>query len=355
MSDVIAWTTSVLVSLGLLILLPMGWGLIFFNRGTQDRGITYLFGLFLELSLFELVYLPFVFKGWPFSLLTAVFLVIAAAGALAGFLLWYKRRPIYPVNKTPLSRKEKIAVIVLAVVGGYQLLRVIFGAGTWNIDDGWYLTIANTAIETDEILRSDVISGGAYDFYQNIAKNAEYIFSPWPLFWAMTAKLTWMDITVLMRTLLPAPFILLFYYVLYRLLSFIYRNDREKTLTALAAFAVFQEITAVAMNLKTTWILCYPWMGKGFGPSVVCPAVLLLFLLLEEEEDKGKKKLYWFGIFLGNLAGCVTASSCAELNLLTLGAWGLVHVLRKRDFSAIWKLALCVSPSVLLMGSHVLL
>ena len=355
MADVIAWSTSVLASLALFVLLPMGLGLIFFNRGVQDRGITYIFGLFLELSVFELIYLPFVFGGWSFSLLTAVFFVIVTAGALAGFLLWYKRRPLYSVNKTPLSKKEKTALIIAAVVIGYQLLRVTVGAGTWNIDDGWYLSIANSAIESDAILRCDVVTGEPYDFSQNIIYNTDYIFSPWPLFWAMTAKLTWMDITVLMRTVMPAPFILLFYYVVYRLISFIYRNDREKALTALAVFAVFYELTAVAMNVRPTWILCYPWMGKGFGPSIICPAVLLMFLLLEEERQKEKRRLLWFGIFLGNIAGCVTASSCAELNLLMLGAWGLVHIIRRRDFSVIWKLALCVSPSILLISGHLIM
>ena len=355
MSEVIAWSISVLVSLALFVLVPMGQGLIFFNKGVQDRGITYIFGLFFELSLFEIVYLPFVFLGLSFSLLTAVFLVIASAAALAGFLLWYKRRPVYPVNKTPLSKKEKAALILTAVVVGFQMIRVTVGAGTWNIDDGWYLTIANTAIENDEFFRSDILTGKPCDFYQTLTGNAEYIFSPWPLFWATAAKLTWVEITVLMRTVMPAPFILLFYYVVYRLVSFIYNNDREKTLTAMAGFAVFYEITAVAMNIRTTWILCYPWMGKGFGPSIICPAVLLMFLLLEEERDEKRRKLLWFGIFLGNIAGCVTASSCAEINLLTLGAWGLAYIIRKRDFSAVRKLGLCVSPSLLLMCSHILL
>jgi len=355
MTQVIAWSISVLVALALFVLIPLGLGLIFFNKGVQDRGITFIFGLFLELSLFEIIYLPFVFTGLSFSLLTAVFFVIAVAAGLVGFLLWYKRRPQYPVRKTPLSKNEKIALIVSAVVVLWQLIRVTAGAGTWNIDDGWYLALANTAIESDEILRYDVVTGLPYDFCQNIARDAEYFFSPWPLFWAMTAKLTWMEITVLMRTVMPAPFILLFYYVVYRLISFIYKNEREKVLTAMAAFAVFYEICAVAMNLRYTWIICYPWMGKGFGPSIICPAVLLMFLLLGEEEDGKRRRLLWFGVFLGNIAGCVTASSCAEINLIALGAWGLVRIIRRRDFSLIWKLALCVSPSLLLTGSHILL
>lgn len=355
MTEIIAWTTSVLVALTLSVLIPMGLGLVFFNKGVQDRGLTFIFGLFLELSIFELLYLPAFFTGIPFSLLTAIFFVVVTAAALAGFLMWYRRRPQYPANKTPFSEKEKISFIVTAAVVLYQLIRVTAGAGAWNIDDGWYLAAANSAIESDQILRTDIVTGHAYDYTQHIAEAAEYIFSPWPLFWGMIAKLTWIEITVLMRTVMPAPFILLFYYVVYRLISFIYKNDREKTLTAMAVFAVFYEISAVAMNIRYTWIICYPWMGKGFGPSIICPAVLLLFLLLEEEQDAKRRTLLWLGIFLGNVAGCVTASSCAEINLLTLGAWGLVHVIRRRDLSAVWKLGLCVSPSILLMGSHILL
>lgn len=355
MTDFIVWSTGVLASIALFTLIPFGSGLLFFNKGVQDRGVTYIFGLFLELSLFEIIYLFFFFKGLPFSLLTGVFLAGAAAVALGGFLMWYKRRPEYPSDKTPLSKSEKIALTVFAVVVGYQLLRVLFGAGTWNIDDGWYLAIANAAVESDEILRSDVLTGLPYDYAHHFAEAAEYVFSPWPLFWAMTSKLTWFEITVLMRTVMPIPFILLFYYIVYRLVSFIYRNEREKTFIAMAALSVFFEITAVAMNVSYTWILCYPWMGKGFGPSVICPAVLLLFLLTEQEDDAARRRLLWVGIFLGNIAGIMVASSCAEINLLTLGAWGLTRIIRKRDFSLIWKLALCTLPSLLLTAGHLLL
>ncbi len=355
MTDIVVWSTGVLAALALFILVPYGLGLIFFNKGVQDRGVTYIFGFFLELSLFEIAYLLFFFKKLSFSLLTGVFLALVTAVAVIGFLLWYKRRPEYPANKTPLSEKEKAAIVVFAVVVGYQLLRVIFGAGTWNIDDGWYLSIANAAVEGDEILRSDVLTGYPYDYADHFTEATEYVFSPWPFFWAMTSELTWFDITVLMRTVMPAPFILFFYYVVYRLISFIFKDEREKVFIAMAAFAVFYEITAVAMNERYTWIICYPWMGKGFGPSVICPAVLLLYLLLEEEQEAKRRRLLWLGIFLGNIAGCMVASSCAELNLLSLGAWGLVHLIRKRDFSVIWKLGICVIPSLLLMACHLVL
>ena len=355
MAETIYWLNRILASLGEVILIPTGMGMLFFHRNGRDGFISYIFGLFTELCLFELIYLPCFFLDIPFSVLTAVFQVSASALALVGFLLMYKYRS--PVKKEHLgfSRAEKTALIIGLAVVLYQLARVTLGAGTWNIDDGWYLAIANNAIESDRILRFDVVTGLPLDYSGAIKENVEYIFSPWPLFWATVSRVTELKITVLMRSVLPAVFIILFYMLVYRFALFVFAGQRNKAVAAFAFLAVFFEITGVAMNVSHTWILCYPWMGKGFGPSIICPAVLLLFLMTENESDAHRRRLLWSGVFLGNFAGCVCASSCAELNLIALGCWGLSYIIRRRDLSAIWKLALCVSPSLALTAAHVLL
>lgn len=354
MTETFYLINRILAALGEVILFPMGMGMLFFHKGRKDGFISYIFGLFTELTLFELIYLPCFFLDVPFSVLTAAFQVAAAGLALGGFLLAYKYRSPEIKEKIPLSSAEKTAVVVGGIVVLFQMARVTFGAGTWNIDDGWYLAIANSAMESDRILRFDVLTGLPLDYTTVISENAEYIFSPWPLFWATIAKVTELEITALMRAVLPAAFIVLFYMLVYRFALFIFGNVREKAFVAVACLAVFFEITGIAMNVSHTWMLCYPWMGKGFGPSILCPAVLLLFLMTEEESDPCRRRLLWLGIFLGNVAGCVTASSCAELNMIALGCWGLSYILRKRDFSALWKLAVCVLPSLALTASHLL-
>lgn len=353
MDMTIFYLGRVTAALAISGLLPLGLGRLLFRSEGRDGGIAFLGGLFLELALFELIYLPFFFFDLPFSLLTAVFFIVSVPLSIGGFLLAGKT-PARVKNKTALRRTEKISLAVFGAVLVYQVLRVTLGAGTWNIDDGWYLAIANSAIESDRILRFDVLTGYPLDYTQHIAENFEYVFSPWPLFWAMSARVTGLSITVLLRTVLPGAFIALFYYVVYRLLLFFFGGERDKTLCALAVLAVFYELTGIAMNVKQTWILCYPWMGKGFGPCVLCPAVLLFFLCEQEEKEPKRKRLLWLGIFLGNIAGCVTASSCAELDLIVLGCWGLSELIRQRDFSLVWKLGLCVSPSLLLTAGHIL-
>lgn len=355
MTEIIYWVNRILAALGEAILIPMGIGMLFFPKDRRDGFISYMIGLFAELCLFEIVYLPCFFLDVPFSMLTAVFQVIAAGMAVGGFMLVYKYRNPVKKEKIPFSGTEKLALVIGGIIAAFELVRVTFGAGTWNIDDGWYLAIANSAIESDRILRFDVVTGLPLDYTTVIRENAEYIFSPWPLFWATVARVTELKITVLMRSVLPAVFIALFYMLVYRFALFIFGGRREKAITASAALAVFFEITGIAMNVPHTWMLCYPWMGKGFGPSIICPAVLLLFLMTEDETDMHRRRILWLGVFLGNLAGCVTASSCAELNLIALGCWGLSYIIRRRDLTAIWKLALCVSPSLALMASHVLL
>ena len=341
------------LSLGaVLIFMPLGVGFLFFRKNEADRGLVYIVGMCAMLAAFELVYLPFFFMKQRFTVLTVAYFVLAIAASVGGWWLQYGRTPLPKAERFPLSRSEKLSGRVFLLVFLWQALRLTAGAGTWNIDDAWYLAIANDAIFFDSIMCIDPTTGIAYDYASNIWGTLDYIFSPWPLFWAMFAKIFSFPITVLMRTVLPFYFLAIFYYIVYRLALLLFRGCREKALFALCLLSIFYELSAVAMNLRYTWIICYPWMGKGFGPSVICPAALFMFLLWENEEDRARKRILWLGIFLANLAGCVTASSCAELNLIVLGCWGLVSLIEKRDFSIIWKLGLCVSPSLALMAVH---
>ena len=352
------WTIFRLLSLAAtLVFLPLGVGRLFFHKDEFDTGLVYLFGICAVLSIFELIYLPFFFLGLSFTMLVVSCGVVLLSLSVLGWYLRYDRggKKLARAEREKLSQSEKLSLILGGAVFLWQVLRLTLGAGTWNIDDAWYLTIANSAMESDTILRYDVVTGVEYDYSKHIRENFEYIFCPWPLFWGMFAKLFSFHILVLMRTVLPGFFLALFYYVMYRLLSLLFGGKREQTLIALAVLAVFYELSSVAMNLRSTWIICYPWMGKGFGPSVLCPVTLLLWLTaVKAPADAGRRRM-WLGVFLANIAGCVTASSCAELNLIILGCWGLSHIIRTRDFSCVWKLGLCVSPSLALMLGHLVM
>jgi len=334
------------------ILLPYIAGRLIFPHEERDRGLAFIVGMCAVFAVFEVIYLPFFFLKLPFSLLVAVYFVLAAGALVAGFLMHYKKKPLPAGEKQPMNRSEKLCAVAFALVFVFQVLRVTAGAGTWNIDDAWYLAIANDTMYTDIIMGVDPVTGLAHDYTKDVAANMEYIFSPWPIFWAMFSLLFDFPITTLMRTVLPFYFIAIFYYVLYRLSLFIFRGNREKTLMALCLLSVFYELSAVAMNVRYTWILFYPWMGKGFGPSVICPAALLIFLHCVNEEEPARRKRLWLSLFMANLAGCMVASSCAELNLIALGCWGLVCVIDKKNMSLIWKLGISVGPSLALMAAH---
>ena len=351
----ILWTIIRVLALGsALVLLPLGTGYIFFHRGEFDRGLIYLFGVCAVLALFEVVYFPFFVIGRTLSAMTAVYFVLVTAAAMLGFFLNSKHpKPI--AARAPLTKKERVLLLAAALVAVWQIIRTTFGAGTWNIDDAWYLGLANTALYTDDVMRTDPTTGFPLNYFEHMGEYLTYVFSPWPLYLAVFARMFSLPVLVLARTVLPGFFLVLFYYVIYRLALFFFRGEREKALFALAGLSVFYELCAVAMNLRYTWMICYPWMGKAFGPSIICPIALYFFFLIEEEPDAHRRRWLWVGIFLANAAGCMVASSSAEVSLMLLGCWGLVYVIRTRDRRAIWKLALSVTPSLALMGAHFML
>ena len=105
----IVWIVIRVLALGAaLVLLPLGAGYIFFHRGEFDRGFVYLFGMCAVLAGFELVYIPFFLLGLSFTLMTAVFFVLALAAALWGFQLKGAAKCVIPQEKKPLSRAEKL-------------------------------------------------------------------------------------------------------------------------------------------------------------------------------------------------------------------------------------------------------
>lgn len=350
--SLIIWVTIRVAALACtLVLLPLGIGYIFLYKADFDRGLVYLFGLCAFFAVFEVVYLPFFVMGRSFSMLTVVFFVLSMALALVGYLLRHNN-PAAPRQKTPFSKREWLLLGLTALVVIRQILRTTLGCGTWSIDDAWYLGISNTALYTDDVMRTDPNTGLALNYFEEMSSYLSYVFSPWPLFLAALAKMFSFSALVLARTVLPGFIIVLFYYVLYRIVLFFYKGEREKALLALLLLSVFFEICAVAMNVKYTWIICYPWMGKAVGPSIICPVALYFFFLIEEETDAKRRRLLWLGIFLANIAGCMVASSSAEMCLMFLGCWGLVHAIRTRSLACVWRLALAVTPSLALMAAH---
>ena len=226
----ILWTVIRVLALGsALVLLPLGAGYVFFHRGEFDRGLIYLFGVCAVLALFEVVYLPFFVIGRTLSAMTAVYFVLVTAAAMLGFFL-NSRHPKPPVERRALSKREKVFLLAAVLVAAWQIARTTFGAGTWNIDDAWYLGLANTALYTDDIMRTDPTTGFPYNYFEHMGEYLTYVFSPWPLYLAIFSRLFSLPVLVLARTVLPGFFIVLFYYVVYRLALFFFRGAREKAL-----------------------------------------------------------------------------------------------------------------------------
>ena len=104
----IVWIVIRVLALGAaLVLLPLGAGYIFFHRGEFDRGFVYLSAV-RGAGRFELVYIPFFLLGLSFTLMTAVFFVLALAAALWGFQLKGAAKCVIPREK-PLSRARSCA------------------------------------------------------------------------------------------------------------------------------------------------------------------------------------------------------------------------------------------------------
>ena len=116
MSAIVWIVIRVLALAAALFLLPLGTGYIFLHRGEFDRGIVYFFGMCALFTGFELIYFPFFALGLPFSLMTVVFFVLAAASAALGLFLRSKAEKTPRSPRKPLNRKEKLFLSAAAAV-----------------------------------------------------------------------------------------------------------------------------------------------------------------------------------------------------------------------------------------------
>lgn len=251
----------------------------------------------------EVAHLYVVLLHQAFSRCVPVFIAAAAAFIvlLCGYLFWCNRREgtTAKADKTKLSRKEKLLLLLFGVLVLSQLLFVATGTWVYLRGDMTVETVGSF-LETDAAYDVNPITGAAYQ--GGIPMRLKVLCLP--TLYGVLSRLTGIQPEYLVWQIIPV-FMLLFAYAAYgSLAGSLFPEEREKKLLFLVIVAILIWIGSYRYGMDGFGLLYSGWRGVTLRNMILIPYALSLCL----------RKRYFSAL------ACVAAEVCIVWTLYGLGA-----------------------------------
>lgn len=320
-------------------LMMLGIGELLFSKADFSRFLKLIAGTGVALALFWVTYIAAIVSNIGFYILAEVYIALAALLSAGGWIGFIRKKQHCLKKYTP----GKTELIYLAAAGAiilFQLLRCVLGATYFNTDDMTYIAQMTTAIDRGSMAAFEATTGDPAP----VLRNATSTLFPWPIFWSVFSWVLRVHPAILMRTLLPILLVPVFYGVIYEAFVLLFPDSAEKRAMALCAAAVVCLLTAQVQHIRNWWPINVPWYGKSFGPSVMCPAVILFLARYEAASNAADKRAAMLAAFFAGFGGSMVSASAAILIPVAVFCWSVPYVLRSKDIKCIPLLAVCAMP-----------
>lgn len=328
-----------------LLVVPFGVGEAFINA--RDKRLVYFGGLFASLTVFEILMLIFHAAMGSLRVMTALWCLLCGAVAVYGWCKYGRSVGKNGLASVRVSLKdwtwtEKLLLAVCLGLVALQIANMVFNVTYKNWDDETYCANAVGAVYTDLVNRVAPESGVLHPAFYN----KKYVIAGWPIYSSMLSVLSGVHAAIIYRTILPIFEMALAYYLLYSLLRHFLRDDRRKALMAFVFVYQFFLLAAKSMAQFSNewWLLVNSWTGKALAFNVVTPLVLWLILTMED-TDPAERKGCWQVLLVVGCGACLIAASLFMTLPVLFAVWGLSYCLRHKDWSQLWKFALCAAPT----------
>lgn len=335
-----------------MIFIPyyVGCGCVLLDHKTHDiDGLEkWNFGMVLMHAIFEIIVLTGTFTNMTLKNVTVCyFIVLSGVIIIAGVIGTRMGKKVFSVGKIPsLSRNEKILLLIVLSGILYQILFVCFGFQI-DEDDAYYVGMALTSFQTDTISVYHPYLGTPVE----LKTMANYVLSPYPIFWAMWSKILGIHPAILMRSILPAVSIA-WSYIVYTLLAKKIFNNERKRLEFLFIVILANLFGAYSDRTNSVFLLQRVWQGKGTLAAILIPMLWYLLIRLRKE---GESIYIYVELFVTILASCLTSSMALFLCPVLLGAFALEYLISERRWGVVVKLILCTLPCMVLAIMEVIL
>ena len=150
---------------------------------------------------------------------------------------------------------------------------------------------------------------------------------------------------IMAHVVFPAVFLVVVYMVQSLLSRCWFPNDRKARDIYLLLVAVLSSFSAYSVYNAGDFQMVRLWQGKAILAAILIPMLVYLCLTIVMKE---KAEYSWGLMLMANLSCCLVSSMGIILAPLLIGSFAVVKLIYKKNFTCIWKCALCCIPTLVL-------
>jgi hypothetical protein len=325
--------------------------------GSTDRGILfdYLSGLFFMMAVFQAVTLPCIYFDTSLNFDIAVWMIAMAAVLL--FLALKNRRKKLTrlragenLSDGPEAKRKNDPLFW--VIFALALLFIIFQTymavryAHYDEDDAYYVAMATTAWSTNSLMRFNPYTGARMvGFY------SRYVLSPFSLFVAVEAKLTFCHAAVVAHTFYPGCYIPASYMVYALIAKKLFPKKRVSQAKLVLLIAIMGIFSLWSRRNQMFFLLSKTWQGKAVLAGVLLPA--MFFLMMKHWEGSFCRRDWMICVFL-TASMTLVSSMGIMLGVIMAGIYAIVLIVMRRDFRGALKIMMTTFPNIILGAIYTL-
>ena len=298
----------------------------------------WIFGQMLLFAVLQVLAVPMILLRWKFDVLFYSFLGIGIL--LFGFGCMRLKR-IRVKNEIKKETWNWLSLVLLAAA----LLLILLQSGIYFVgihldeDDARFIAQANDVLEYGQLLTRDWDTGEYIGFVDPVRD----ITSPWPLMYAISARILFTRASIFAHTIFAPIEVLLMYGVYWLIGSELFKKI-EVRLTFILTVAVFNLFFAGTVYTQSVFSLVRIWQGKATVAAVIVPLLFYLFIRLNKDNEWNKdnksnghieyngingnsERTGWICIIITAIAACLMSGAGIMIALIMIGVYGLYHII----------------------------
>lgn len=340
----------VMVCLLLLYCLAVGNMILRWNKESEYHLVGCIVdGACISFAIFEVIAIPFLFFNLRFSIFYFIMLIFFSLSFVLG--LFFLKKDWKKILERGREERKKYKVkwicLILLVVIQTFLSTYLYHEDD---DDGYYIAIANQAVENDVIeTNPNVVYNGeeAAGVYNSI----DMPVVSWELTYSFLAKTMQIKPVIVAHSVLPAFLIPLCYMAVY-CLAFNLLEDNKKAVSVLIWYAILNMFGGYLVRSSSCFLLLRIWQGKAVLANFIFPTLIGNCVCVYKKKDN-------FYIWIKNCIILLCGIGCSTVGIyLTpicyfgVGMPFLVYKIvkdRKGIFSLIRNFVLSCIPAIVII------
>lgn len=287
---------SFFVLLTIFIVIPFLLGALFKGEET-GYAVSLAHGFMVEWATFFVIAVPAIIFKRSLSELIYPVLGIWLILAVVGGVLFAKSKKSF--KWCVLSKSEIIYLGIFLAIVAFQLYKAVFYAYE-DGDDSFYVATSQVTNASDRMFLADAYKGNA------TTMEYRYALAPFPIWIAMVARLSGVNVATLSHVIIPVVFIPLTYIIYNEIGGLLFCGDREKKYMFLSLIALFEMFSNVSTSTSGTFMLTRARQGKEALACIVIPLVFLeVYRIIKSGYDIKFRR--WAFLVILCIAGALTS------------------------------------------------